>query len=111
MNGYGHIIEYCLSYGSDAIKSNKHLMKVDGNKKDCIIQNNSFSWNADTQKWDNNKKLTKNSFKSLDTKELLAQRDGQGMLPPFHFLEPTQSSEYGYNFTDYQRLVNEYRNR
>lgn len=111
VNGYGHIIEYCLSYGSDAIKSNKHLMKVDGNKKDCIIQNNSFSWNADTQKWDNNKKLTKNSFKSLDTKELLAQRDGQGMLPPFHFLEPTQSSEYGYNFTDYQRLVNEYRNR
>ena len=84
---------------------------VDGNKKDCLIQNNSFIWNPVTQKWDNNKKLTKNSFKSLDAKELLVARDNQGMLQSFHFLEQTQHSDYGCNFADYQRLVNEYKNR
>ena len=84
---------------------------VDGNKKDCLIQNNSFIWNPVTQKWDNNKKLNKNSFKSLDAKELLVPRDNQGMLQPFHFLEQTQPSDYGCNFADYQRMVNEYKNR
>ena len=111
VNGYGHIIENCLSYGSDAIKSKKHLTMVDGNKKDCLIQNNSFIWNSVTQKWDNNEKLTKNSFKSLDAKELLVARDNQGMLQPFHFLEQTQPSDYGCNFADYQRMVNEYKNK
>ena len=111
VNGYGHIIEHCLSYGSDAIKSNKHLSMVDGNKKDCTIQDNSFCWNSTTQKWDNNKKLTKSSFKSLDAKELLAKRDKEGMLPAFSFLAPTQPSEYGYNFDNYQRMVDEYRNK
>lgn len=84
---------------------------VDGNKKDCTIQDNSFCWNSTTQKWDNNKKLTKSSFKSLDAKELLAKRDKEGMLPAFSFLAPTQPSEYGYNFDNYQRMVDEYRNK
>ncbi len=111
VNGYGHVIENCLSYGSDAIKSNKHLIMVDGDKQDCVLQNNSFSWNQTTKKWDNDKKLTKNSFKSLDAKELLNKRDKEGMLPAFLFLAPAQPNEYGYNFTNYQHLVEEYRNK
>lgn len=111
VNGYGHILENCLSYGSDAIKSSKHLSMVDGNKKDCTVKNNSFSWNPTTQKWDNDQKLTKNSFKSLDAKELIVKRDKEGMLPAFIFLAPVQPSEYGYNFTNYRHMVEEYRNK
>ena len=47
----------------------------------------------------------------FDAKELLVARDNQGMLQPFHFLEQTQPSNYGCNFADYQRMVNEYKNR
>ena len=111
VNGYGHILENCLSYGSDAIKSSKHLSMVDGNKKDCTVKNNSFSWNPTTRKWDNDQKLTKNSFKSLDAKELIVKRDKEGMLPAFIFLAPAQPSEYGYNFTNYRHMVEEYRNK
>ena len=111
VNGYGHIIECCVSYGSDAIKSAKHLTWVDGDTKDCTITGNTFTWNATTKKWDNDTSLNRKSFKSLDATELLKPRDGEGMLPTFQFMQQTTPTDCGYDFSAYQRTVNEYRNK
>lgn len=111
VDGYGHIIEHCLSFGSDPIKSPKHLAWVDGDRLDCTVSDCSFTWNADTHKWDNDTSLSRKSFKSLDATELLAPRQAEGMLPNFQFLAPTTASQRGYDFSQYASTVEEYRNK
>ncbi len=111
VNGYGHVIEHCLSFGSDPIKSPKHLAWVDGDKKDCTIADCSFTWNPETKKWDNDTQLTRKSFKSVDAKELIGKRDDKGMLPAFSFLAPVTPMGYGYDFSLYASTVEEYRNK
>lgn len=111
VNGYGHIIEHCLAFGSDAIKSNKHLGWVDGDKNDCTVRDNSFTWNTTTKKWDNDTLLTRRSFKSVDARELIGKRDAQGMLPAFSFLAPVTPLGYGYDFSQYASTVEEYKNK
>lgn len=109
VNGYGHLIDHCLSFGSDAIKSAKHLTMVDGDKKDCTIKENTFTWNSNTKKWDNDPKLNRKTFKSLDPTSLMAPRYKEGFLPAFDFLQPNEPMNMGYDWTQYKRCVNEYR--
>lgn len=109
VNGYGHLIDHCLSFGSDAIKSAKHLTMVDGDKKDCTIKENTFTWNSNTKKWDNDPKLNRKTFKSLDPTSLMAPRDKEGFLPAFDFLQPNEPMNMGYDWTQYKQCVNEYR--
>lgn len=109
VNGYGHQIDHCLSFGSDAIKSSKHLTWVDGDKKDCTIKENSFTWNSNTKKWDNDTQLNKKTFKSLDPSSLIAPRDKEGFLPAFDFLQPNEPMNIGYDWSQYRQCANEYR--
>lgn len=110
VNGYGHQIVHCLSFGSDAIKSAKHLTMVDGDKKDSTLKDNSFTWNRNTKKWDNDTQLNKKTFNSLDPLSLIAPRDKEGFLPAFDFLQPNEPMNMGYDWSQYKQCVNEYRN-
>lgn len=107
--GYGHVVEGCLSFGYHPTKSAKHLTNVDNEKSN--IRNNSFSWNADTQKWENDTKLRNDSFESIDATKLLKPRDKDGMLTEFSFLKFKEPQSYGTDFSGYAKTVEEYRNK
>lgn len=111
VNGYGHIVEHCLSFGADAIKSNKHLTMADGDKADCTITDNSFHWNKETKKWDNNKSITTKNFGNLDAATLIAPRSADGMLPQISFMILNSTPDMGYNFNGYKTMVENLKNK
>lgn len=111
VNGYGHIIDHCLSFGSDAIKSNKHLSMVDGDNSDCTVSHNSFRWNKETKKWDNDTRLSNKDFVSLDANSLITPRTADGMLQHTDFMIMNSRQETGYNFNGYKTMVEELRNK
>lgn len=108
VNGYDHIIEGCLSYGFHATKSDKHLIYLDGDNTTCKIRDNSFTWNSQTKKWDNDERLNTTSFTSLNPEALVAPRSKDGMLTSIDFLKLVNST-YGCDFSEYHSRVEKYR--
>jgi len=103
VNGYGHIIENNIAYGTD-----RSLQWVNGEVDSCVVRNNSFTWNKDTKKWDNGG-LKKEIFDSIDPEVLLQARDQQGMLTDeaTAFMRLKHYNGRGADFRGYRAFVAE----
>lgn len=102
INGYGHIIENNIAYGT-----NRSLQWVNGDVDSCMVKNNSFTWNAETKYWDNTMKLSSNLFDSINPEVLLGARDKDGMLTDedMAFLRQKKYSGKGCDFSGYRDAV------
>lgn len=102
INGYGHIIENNIAYGT-----NRSLQWVNGDVDSCTVRNNSFTWNKETKYWDNTMKLKSDMFDSVDPEVLLGARDKDGMLTDedMAFLRQKSYSGKGCDFIGYRDAV------
>ena len=103
INGYSHIIENNIAYGTD-----RSLQWVNGDVDSCIVRNNSFTWNKDSKKWDNDGQK-KELFDSIDPEVLLGSRDKDGMLTETStaFMRLKHYEGRGADFSGYRSLIDE----
>ena len=106
INGYGHIIENNIAYGT-----NRSLQWVNGDVDSCTVNNNSFTWNKETKNWDNTMKLKSDMFDSVDPEVLLGARDREGMYTDeaMAFLRQKRYGGIGADFSGYKAAVAEAR--
>jgi hypothetical protein len=76
VDGYGHKLRNNVSY-------NSRVDVVRFDKSKCDSKNNS---------WDLDLKLSDADFLSVDDKDLIGPRQGNGDLPVVHFLHPSANS-------------------
>lgn len=87
VNGYGHVIEHNLSYGTANIGTH-----IDTNS--CTINGNSFIYVDES--W-SNENFSDGDFISLSAKQLIASRDPYGNLPSITFMQlKDDGKDYGY---------------
>lgn len=106
VNGYGHVIEHNLSYGSTRV-----MNWVNGDQDSCTVGSNSFGWDATGKTWVDQAHLTDADFESLDENDIMAPRQADGSLSAatLGFLRLKGAYDDGADFSGYQAAVAEAR--
>ena len=106
VNGYGHVIEHNLAYGSTRV-----MNWVNGDRDSCTVAFNSFAWDAAGKMWVDQAHLSDADFENLEEHDIMASRQADGFLSAatLSFLRLKSNADYGADFSGYQTAVAEAR--
>lgn len=103
VNGYGHTLEYNLSYHT----SSRHIGSIDATDGQNTLTGNSFHWNTGTAAWDYDAIDASSTFTSTSATRIVAARNADGMLSSstLAYMQQKTYLGYGADFSGYEAAI------